>query len=180
MDNEETAQALQFLQDTWTQRPMARNAARIWGIELARFEHADVMRALLDLARTSEWRPSLATIIKALAAPEQEQASAAFAAVMGSFSLPVGQRGHRLSSATRETVRRLGGWEALGRWEKDERHWRERDFIRVYGEVCESREADAVKSLPANPAVRGLASELAKASRREIDGPESAEGAKEQ
>lgn len=147
MNNEQTANTIQFLQDTWSQKPMTPRTAAIWGAELARFEAEDVERALLQLARTQEWRPSLATIIKAIAGPSKEQPSAAFASVFAVLVHPPGERYQRLTPATAEAVRRLGGWSAVGLWKQEERHFRERDFARVYSEVCDALEANALLEL---------------------------------
>ena len=168
MNNEETAQALTFLQDTWTQREMRTNTAKIWGVELSRFDYAEVMRSLLSLARTSEFRPSLATIIKSLASPNELAPSAAFHQVMCSLIQPRSLRAAYLTAATQETIRRMGGWAAVGRWDVGERHWREKDFIRVYAEVCESGEASALAAIgevKLPPVAAGLTAKLLKAKR---------------
>lgn len=138
MTNEETAEAIQFLSDTWAQRPMADGTARIWGAKLSHYPRADVMRVLTQFAYASKWRPSLAEILSQLDPKPQESASAALASVKTALIYPPGERDAKISGAARETVRRLGGWGVIGQWKTENWGIHARDFERVHRDVREA------------------------------------------
>lgn len=66
MNNDEIQHAIAFINDSWPQKPLGAGTQKVWGSQLAEFDNAAVMHVLVHLARTSEWRPSLATILKEL------------------------------------------------------------------------------------------------------------------
>jgi hypothetical protein len=148
MTNEETAEAIQFLNDTWAQKPMAEGTARIWGAKLSEYPHSDIMRVLSKFAYTAEWRPALAAIVRALEPDTSEQASAAFASVRSAFIHPPGDRNRRLTPSAQEAVRRLGGWGVIGQWKTSNMGIHQKEFERVYSEINPDRVGQRRALLP--------------------------------
>lgn len=157
MNSQETHTALQFLNDSWAHKPLADGTAKIWGLELRKHPAAQVMGALTQLARTSKWRPSLAEILELVEPPDPgPDISAAFADVLHRSKFRVlGRKGEMLAPEIAETVRRLGGWVAVGQWSDSELHWRRKDFERVAAEVRASVDSGAL-ALPPPAGPRAL------------------------
>ena len=66
MTGQEIQQAIMFLNESWPQKPLGEATAGLWGAELAGHDARAVFAALMSLARTEEWRPSLAKILKTI------------------------------------------------------------------------------------------------------------------
>lgn len=142
MTNEQLERVFQYLDAMWPQKPLPPSTRAVWATKLARLDGLEVMRALDRLAEVHQWRPGLSAILQAVQPPEPDGTAAKFEQVMGTVMLcPPGERNARVTPDVREAVRRLGGWGAVGRWQENERHWREKDFARVLAEVRESGEA---------------------------------------
>lgn len=138
MKNKEVEEVMEFLNEAWSAKPLSEAKVRIWGTELAPFDQGAVMRVLRHLARTSKFRPMLSEIIEPLTAGDKVSISAVFAKVLRAASLyPPGHRNEHFDATAVETIRRLGGWDTIGKWDLKDRQWREKDFLRIYSEVVE-------------------------------------------
>lgn len=151
MNNEQTSNVIEFLNEAWPQKPLGETTAALWGHELSRFPHEDVITALRGLARTSEWRPTLATILKALVRPGgDETASEAFTTVWKEIGR-VGRGGcPSLSPRTSRAVRHLGGWESICMtWQIDKMQWHRKEFVAEFDQLSGVEQDRALLALDA-------------------------------
>lgn len=149
MTSEETIKIIEMLNSGWPQKPLPAMTIAMWGQELSRFEAADVMRVVTDLSRTSEWRPALATILKALVAPEVgESSSEAFEAVWKEIGR-VGRGGRpELSGRAHRAVKHLGGWSTICMtWQRDTIHFHRKDFCAEFDDLETREKADTMRAL---------------------------------
>lgn len=155
MNNNETNEAIQFLNDTWTQKPMSESTARIWGAKLSQYTHEDVMLVLSSLAYTEAWRPSLAAILKPLeGSAGGETAEEGYASVCRAFRRGEGSLANYLTERTRRTVAHMGGWGAIGQrtdWDTFGR----KAFLSAY-ESAEAVSVDRQRSALSSGPVRAL------------------------
>lgn len=155
MTDKEIEEAMQFLNDSWPHKPLSDATEEIWGQELVPYENSDVMRILIGLARTSKFRPVLAEIIGPLSPDTTEQASLAFKKLLSSFLYPPGDREHRLTPATVEAVRRLGGFGIVGIWKHENMGLHQKEFERVYWDAVESGSSQKTQATPARDMLKG-------------------------
>lgn len=152
MDKRQIDHVIMFLNASWASKPLDSATAAIWGAELRGESFDAVMGVLRTLVRTSEWRPSLAQILRPLAAPALPPSSEAFARVWEQ----IGARPRVVSEIEAEAVRRMGGWAALGSWQLEDRHWHAKRFADVYGALVAAEERRALRGAEV-PALEGEA-----------------------
>lgn len=157
MNTEETIQILDMLDAGWAHKPLPEMTRKLWGMDLAKFAADDVFRVVSHLSRTSEFRPSLATMLKALVVPAGgETSSEAFAAVWAE----TGRKGRGgkpdISERAAKAVRLLGGWEIVCMtWQRDSIHFHKRDFCKEFDELEARDNHAAVVSLDARRTLEG-------------------------
>ena len=137
MDNRETHSVIQFLNASWTAKPMDPQTAAVWGAELKAFDYADVMRSIRALLRTSKWRPSLAEIIELIVVDEDpETASEAFVEVWKEIGR-VGRAGTpKLSERAAKAVRHMGGWASIcATWTNAQKNWHRKEFCKEFDDI---------------------------------------------
>ena len=142
MNKNETKAVIDYLNGAWAQKPMGPDQEAIWSRKLGGMDLRAVMQALDRLTETSEFRPSMARIMAEANADQLgETPGEAFKSVLAAMIYAVDQRKDKISAKAGEAVRQLGGWGAVGLWERDSMSFHQRDFERVFGYVSE-READ--------------------------------------
>lgn len=147
MTPQQAAQTIAFLNENWSQKPLGKATAAIWLRELSRFDFSDVGRVLAELARTSEWRPSLAEILEPLVlGSKQETEGEAFAKVWAEMTR-VGHTGKPdISERARAAVRRLGGWTVIcTTWSHEHVAFHRRDFEEAYRDLAERENNEAIR-----------------------------------
>lgn len=153
MTDDEAKRVMVVINSSWQSKPLDEVAARIWMNKLVKHDARAVMRVVGRLIETEKWRPSLAQILEPLLVrPNVKTAAAAFESVW----LQIGKREHDVTELEERAVRRLGGWNALGKWELDERHWHAKRFVEVYDELVVEERSDGMRELAAGVSAKAL------------------------
>lgn len=151
MDKTQVDIVIRFLNSSWSSRPLDPTTALIWGGKLQEHDFDAVMSVLNGLVETSTWRPSLADILRPLrGAPPESSASAAFANVCEQIN----KRPRNVTAREAETVRRLGGWEVIGLWERDDWQWHRKAFAAIFDELATEARHTELRT-PAAPLAEG-------------------------
>lgn len=154
MTENEATRLLAVINSSWNSKPLDEVAARVWVSKLVKHDAHAVMRVVSRLIETEKWRPSLAQILEPLLVkPGVKTAAAAFESVWSQ----IGKLQRDVTELEEHAVKRLGGWNALGRWELDERHWHAKRFIEVYDELVVGARSDDLRRLASGePAPKAL------------------------
>lgn len=146
MTNIEVDQIITSIEAMWPQRPIDPTTRQLWGLTLRKYAAAPVMRVLQVLVEISKWRPSLAEILAPLQdAPDIPHATEAFANVWSQIGRLPGEQD--VTPMEAEAVRRMGGWDALGRLQIDERHWHAKRFAEIWEALVESKRGQDLRAL---------------------------------
>ena len=146
MQHEQVTEILTFINASWANmKPLPREAAAVWGSELAKQDYEAVLAVLKDLVRTSKFRPSLAEILAPIWAPKEASAGEAFANIWDR----IGRRGD-VTDLEAKAVRHLGGWDVLGQWQIDERHFHYARFVEIWKDLLAEQRGEELRALAAN------------------------------
>jgi hypothetical protein len=143
MDATEVIKVIKFLNASWVSKPLDRTTAAIWGAKLAGHDFGAVMGALDQLLETSEWRPSLAQIIKPLRVGVECGAAEAFANVWEQIA----KRPPKVTDIEADAVRQLGGWTVLSGWQINERHFHAQRFRDIYNDIVQDARAEELRAI---------------------------------
>ncbi len=144
MHDDDVDAVFKYINGAWPVRPLTVDTMAVWGAALCDHEATAVMGVLQNLAQTEEWRPSLAQILAPLA-PDSEvkSAEAAFETVWGQLD----ERPRTVSDLEERAVKRLGGWDVIGKWPLDKRHFHLRTFREVYDDLVDSGRATELRAI---------------------------------
>lgn len=145
MTSQEALQIIQAIEENWpNSKPMGEIARRMWGAELMQHESRAVTAVIRRLMVESKWRPSLAEILEPIRnVPALPSAADAFANVWAQ----VGKRPRVVSDMEAEAVRRMGGWDAIGRLQIDEYQWHAKRFAEIWDDLMDRQRGEEMQAL---------------------------------
>ena len=110
---------------------------QIYVTEISRYSDEQINNALSDAVRKSKFFPRLAELIEMIEGPaptRQDRAALAWSELIGAIEKHGSYKSVIFAdTAITAAVKAMGGWLQVCSWTEEELHWRQKEFMQLYG-----------------------------------------------